>query len=101
MSKHTHTQNKRNIFNLILHYLEKYSGAAQQLAHRGWGGANRQEAFLTGAGRGGGRRWGEGPLVIGDGGQAAVSLTPDVHVFERLQLEGLYVGTLRHNIEGT
>lgn len=39
-------------------------------------------------------------LAIGDGGQAAVSLMPDVHVFERLQLEGLYVGNLGHNIAG-
>ena len=35
----------------------------------------------------------EGSSAIGDGGQAAVSLTPDVdgthvHIFESLQLEG-------------
>ena len=42
----------------------------------------------------------EGPSAIGDGGQAAISLTPDadgthVHVFESSQLEeGFYVGNL-------
>ena len=40
----------------------------------------------------------EGSSAIADGGQAAVSLTPDVTgmnicIFESLQLEGLYVGT--------
>ena len=43
-----------------------------------------------GGGRGGGSS-------IGDGGPAAISLTPDgdgmrVHTFESLQLEGSYVG---------
>ena len=37
--------------------------------------------------------------AIGDGGQATISLTPDVdgthiHIFESLQLLGLYVGDL-------
>ena len=41
----------------------------------------------------------EGSLAIGDGGQAAISLTPDfdgtnVCIFESLQLEGSYVGDL-------
>ena len=41
----------------------------------------------------------EGSSATGDGGQAAVSLTPDadgtyVHIFESSQLEGLYVGDL-------
>ena len=41
----------------------------------------------------------EGSSAIGDGGQAAISLTPDVdgtHVrnFESLQLEGSHVGDL-------
>ena len=41
----------------------------------------------------------EGPSAIGDGGQAAVSLTPDVdgthvRIFESSQLEGSYVGDL-------
>ena len=39
----------------------------------------------------------EGSSAIGDGGQAAISLTPDadgtrVCVFESLHIEGLYVG---------
>ena len=41
----------------------------------------------------------EGLSAMGDGGQAAVSLTPDVddthmHIFESLQLKGSYVGDL-------
>ena len=41
----------------------------------------------------------EGLSTTGDGGQAAVSLTPDidgtqVRIFESLQLEGSYVGDL-------
>ena len=41
----------------------------------------------------------EGASAIGDGGQAAVSLMPDVdgthvHIFESSQLEGLYVEDL-------
>ena len=41
----------------------------------------------------------EGSSAIGDGGQAAISLTPDVdgthiHIFEGSQLEGLYVEDL-------
>ena len=41
----------------------------------------------------------EGSSAIGDGEQAANSLTPDadgmhVHIFESLKLEGLYVGDL-------
>ena len=40
-----------------------------------------------------------GSSAIGDGGQAAISLTPDVdgmhvHIFESSQLEGSYVGDL-------
>ena len=39
----------------------------------------------------------EGSSAIGDGGRAAISLTPDVdgthvHVFESSQLEGSYAG---------
>ena len=37
---------------------------------------NREE-LLTGGGRGRGRWWCEGSSAIGDGGQAAISLTPD------------------------
>ena len=41
----------------------------------------------------------EGPSATGDGGQAAMSLTPDidgmhVHIFASLQLESSYVGGL-------
>ena len=41
----------------------------------------------------------EGSSAIGDRGQDAISLTPDVdgthvHIFESSQLEGLYVGDL-------
>ena len=60
---------------------------------------NRQEELLTGGGRRGGR-WQSGRLAaIGDGGRAAVSLTPDVdgmhvHIFESLQVENSYVGHL-------
>ena len=47
----------------------------------------------------------EGSSAIGDGGQAAVALTPDAdgmhgHVFESLQLEGSYVGDLLYNLAG-
>ena len=94
MSKHTHThkqtRKQEDIFNLILHCLEKYSSTAQELA-------DRQGELLTGAGRGAGRWQREGLLAVGDGGQAAVLLTPDVHIFERLQLEGLCIGNSMHN----
>ena len=41
----------------------------------------------------------EGSSAIGDGGQAAISLTPDIDgthvcIFESLQLEDSYVGDL-------
>ena len=55
---------------------------------------NRQEELLTGGGRGGGDGRAEESSATGDGGQAAVSLTPDLCTFESLQLEGLYVGDL-------
>ena len=97
MSKHTHThtntRKQEDIFNLILHCLEKYSSTAQELA-------DRQGELPTGAGRGAGRWQREGLLAVGDGGQAAVLLTPDVHIFERLQLEGLCIGNLMHNTAG-
>ena len=60
---------------------------------------NRLEELLTG-GEGGGGRWqSEGSSATGDGGQAAVSLTPgidEIHVcvFESLQLEDSCVGNL-------
>ena len=57
---------------------------------------NRQEALLTAGGRGGVRVEGcaegraKGPSAIGDGGQAAISLTPDtdgmhVCIFEKFK----------------
>ena len=60
---------------------------------------NRLEELLTGGVRGGRRCRAEGSLAIGDGGQAAISLMPDVdgthvRIFESLQLEGSYVGDL-------
>ena len=44
----------------------------------------------------------EGSSAIGDGGQAAISLTPDVdgthvHILESSQLEGSYVGDLMYS----
>ena len=41
----------------------------------------------------------EGSSAIGDGGQAAISPTPDtdgthIRIFESLQLEGSYIGDL-------
>ena len=63
---------------------------------------NSQEELLTGGGRGdkGGRVGGSS--AIGDGGQAAVSLRPDingtlVHIFESSQFEGSHVGDLLYS----
>ena len=61
---------------------------------------NKQEELQTGGGGeevGDGRA--EGSSAVRDGGQAAISLTPDVDVthvriFESSQLEGSYVGDL-------
>ena len=43
-----------------------------------------------------------GSSAVGDGGQAALSFTPDVdglhvHIFESSQLEGSYVGDLLYS----
>ena len=62
--------------NWILQYFEKYSSTVQQLAHRGCHHVNRQKELLTGRGREGGR-WYSRLSAVGDGGQAATSLTPD------------------------
>ena len=52
--KNKHTQNKDNIFNLTVQYLEKYSSTVQQLAH---GLASSEQArCVTGGGRRG-ERW--------------------------------------------
>ena len=58
------------------------SSIVQQLAYRGCHQVNRQEELLTRGGRGGGRWDGraEGSSATGDGGQAAISLTPDIGV---------------------
>ena len=49
----------------------------QQLVYRGWHRVNRQEELLIrGKEVGAGKR--EGATAIGDGGPAAVPLTPDV-----------------------
>ena len=71
---------------------------AQQLAYRGWHQVNGQEASPTG-GREVGDGRAEGLSARGDGGQAAVSLMPDVDgmhvcISGSLQLEGLYIGDL-------
>ena len=46
----------------------------------------------------------EGSSTIGDGGQAAVSLMPDVdvmhvHMFESFQLEDFHVGDLLYKVQ--
>ena len=46
---------KRQFFNLIVQYPEKYSSTVQQLAYRGWHEVYRQEELLTGGKIGGGR----------------------------------------------
>ena len=55
---------------------------------------NRQEELVTQEGEEVGDGRAEGSSATGDGGQAAVSLTPDLCTFESLQLEGLYAGDL-------
>ena len=40
----------------------------------------------------------EGSSAIGGGGRAAISLMPDVRIFESSQLEGSYVGDLLYNV---
>lgn len=61
----------------------------------------RQEELLPEGGREVGGWKAEGPSAIGDGGKAAVSLTPDtdgtrVRIFKSSQLEGSYVSDLLH-----
>ena len=60
---------------------------------------NRQESYWLEEGEEVGDGRVEGSSAIGDGGQAAISLTPDVdgthvHIFESSQLVGSYVGDL-------
>lgn len=41
----------KNILNLKIQHLDKYSSTVQQMAYRGWQKENRQEAVLTGRDR--------------------------------------------------
>ena len=50
----------------------------QQLECRGWHLVKRQEELLTEEGEEMGDKGAEGSSATGDGGQAAISLTPDV-----------------------
>ena len=99
-NKHkTHTKNKDSILNLASQYLEKFSSSVLQLAYRAaieWTGKTSywlEERVEVRDGRTAGlsAKW--------DGGQAAISLTPDfsgthIPIFESRQLEGWYVGDL-------
>ena len=75
--KNKHTQNKENVLNLTVQYLEAYSSTAQQLAHSGWHRVKRQDALLEEGEEGSDGRAGRSS-AIGDGGQAAISRTLDV-----------------------
>ena len=72
------TTNKENIFNIIVQCLEKYSSTIQQLAYKGWHWVHSQEELLTGEGKEVGDGRAEGSSVVGDGGQAPISLMPDI-----------------------
>ena len=84
------------LFNLTVQYLEMqyhswYTGDGIE-----WTG-KKSDCLEEGEEVGDGRA--EGPSATGDGGQAAMSLTPDidgmhVHIFASLQLESSYVGDL-------
>ena len=52
---------------------------------------NGHEESLTGGGEELGEDIAEGRSATGDGGYAAISLMPDVCIFEISQLEGSYV----------
>ena len=82
MKKQADTNNNKNKhLNLIVQYLEKYSGTVQQLAYRCWHQVNKQEELesyrLEEEGEVGDGR-AEGSSAIGNRGQAAISLTSDV-----------------------
>ena len=71
----------------------------QHFAYRDWHQVNRQEELLTGGEKGEGRWWSWRKVSIGDGGQAAMSLMPDVDgshvpIFESPQHEASCVGHL-------
>ena len=78
-SRHKKQQQQKNIFNLIVKYLEKYSVTVQQLAYRCWHQVSMQEELLTGGERVVKDGRAEGSSAIGEGGQAAISLMPYVH----------------------
>ena len=61
-----------------MQYLEKYSSTVQQLAYKGWHLVNRQEELWLEEGEEVGDGTAEGSSAIGDGGQAAISLMPDI-----------------------
>ena len=61
-----------------MQYLEKYNSTVQQVAYRAWHLLNRQVELLTGEGEEVGDRRAEVSSVIGDGGKAAISVTPDI-----------------------
>ena len=70
---------------------------SQQLAHRGWHGVNRPEEFLMEEGEEVGDGRAEGSSAIGDGGQPAASLMPDVDGTDALFLADSVLSTLLEN----
>ena len=94
---HKNTKNKENILILQCSTLKN-----TVVLHSSWytGAASREQARVTNRRREGlGDCRPEGSSAMGDGGQAAIPLTPDaggthIHIFEMLQLEGSYVGGL-------
>ena len=87
---HKKTNTHTKMFNLIIQHLEKYHSTVQQLAFRGWHQVNRQEELQLEEGEEVGDGRAERSSAIGDGRQAAVSLTPYVigHTNAHSQLEG-------------
>jgi len=69
-------KDKDNIFNLTLQHLKKFS-VQYSWHNRGWHLVNRKEEFLQEEGGEAGGGLTEGSAAVGDGGQAAISLTPD------------------------
>ena len=76
--KQTSTKNKENISNLTGQRLEKYCSLGQQLAYRGWHQVNSQELLTRRKERRQRNSRAERLSEMGDGGQAAVSLTSDM-----------------------
>ena len=77
--------------------LEKYSSTVQQLALGGWHGVNGPEEFLMEEGEEVGDGRAEGSSAIGDGGQPAASLIPDVDGTDALFLADSVLSTLLEN----